>query len=72
MTVTAKATEAAAAMGERPVFLLKLRAEPGEGTATSRLRRLLKSMLRSFQFRCLAAWQANGADMGEVESGGGI
>lgn len=41
-------------MTTRPTYTLTIRAEPGHVPIPSRLKRLLKSLLRSFGFRCVA------------------
>ncbi len=45
---------------QRPVFELRIQSLPDpDGTETSRLKRLLKSMQRSYGFRCLSIAQIN-------------
>jgi hypothetical protein len=40
-------------MGDRPEYLLRLRAAPGDVPPGRRLARLLKALLRSYGMKCL-------------------
>ena len=68
-------------MTAKPRYRIEVEALPSEVPATARLKRLLKSMLRAYQLRCVsveevrtqaAAPSANGAPHSHADAAGGL